>query len=99
MPYIDWNNIQEAGGINSTTADMLQYIKFQLNEKDQAVKLSHQPTSGKIDTNGAIGFNWNIVRTKFGIRKVYHSGGTFGFTSYLVIYPDQQRGVFTFKRK
>jgi CubicO group peptidase (beta-lactamase class C family) len=32
MPYITMKDTQGAGGLTSTTADMIKYIKFQLDE-------------------------------------------------------------------
>lgn len=42
MPYITMKDTQGAGGLTSTTADMIRYIKFQLDETNKAVNLSHQ---------------------------------------------------------
>lgn len=32
IPYLNWDNIGPAGSINSTSADMLKWIRFQLNK-------------------------------------------------------------------
>jgi tetratricopeptide (TPR) repeat protein len=71
---------------------MLHYIKFQLDEKNEAVKLSHRETWGNID-DMAIGLNWMMNKTFDGKRRLWHSGGTFGFSSYCVFYPELHIGI------
>ena len=86
MPY-NPQILDAAGGIFSTTADMLRYLKFHLNEKNEVIALSHKVTTGDID-DYAIGLNWQeqLVAKKY--KKIWQSGGTFGFGSYCVVYPD-----------
>lgn len=93
MPYIDWADVQVSGGINSTAADMLRYIQYQLDEKNDAVRLTHQVTYGTMGKGEAIGFNWHIDKTARGFRQLSHTGGSLGFSSYIVLYPDQQTGI------
>ncbi len=81
-----------AGGIYAGVSDMLNYLKFQLDEKNEIVKLSHQPTFGNAD-DFAIGLNWQMKKYPNGIRKIWQSGGTFGFSSYCVIYPELNIGI------
>jgi CubicO group peptidase (beta-lactamase class C family) len=85
MPYIP-QNLDAAGGIFSTIPDMLQYLKFHLDEKNEVVSLSHKVTTGDINHH-AIGLNWQEVITSKKHKKIWQSGGTFGFSSYCVIYP------------
>jgi len=86
MPYIP-QNLDAAGGIFSTIPDMLQYLKFHLDEKNEVVSLSHKVTTGDIN-HYAIGLNWQEVITSKKHKKIWQSGGTFGFSSYCVIYPE-----------
>ncbi len=86
MPYIP-GSLDAAGGLFSTVPDMLQYLKFHLNEKNEVVRLSHQVTTGDIHRY-AIGLNWQEVMTAKKYKKIWQSGGTFGFSSYCVLYPD-----------
>jgi CubicO group peptidase (beta-lactamase class C family) len=86
MPYIP-ENLDAAGGIFSTIPDMLQYLKFHLNEKNEVVALSHKVTTGDIH-NYAIGLNWQEAITSKKHKKIWQSGGTFGFSSYCVLYPE-----------
>ncbi len=91
MPY-NPQMLDAAGGIFSTTADMLRYLRFHLNEKNEVVALSHKETRGDLD-DYAIGLNWQeqIVSKKY--KKIWQSGGTFGFGSYGVAYPDRDIAI------
>jgi CubicO group peptidase (beta-lactamase class C family) len=89
-----WRNklAEPAGGIRSTTKDMLLYIKAQLEaEKETAIWLSHQLTIG--DNNRGKGLNWNISTTKKGYLTLSHAGGTDGFSSLCLIYPELNSGI------
>ena len=91
MPY-NPAMIGAAGKINSTIPDMLNYIKFNLRENNPVIKLSHTTTFGNID-NFAIGLNWQMNKTPEGHRRIWQSGGSFGFSSYCVIYPELNIGI------
>ncbi|KFF17923.1 serine hydrolase domain-containing protein [Flavobacterium hydatis] len=91
MPIIDWEDLRVAASIASSTSDMLKYMTFQLNEKNSIVKLSHEPTFGKIE-DGAIALNWKVKKTNNG-RSISHTGGSLGFSSYIVFYPDLNSGI------
>ncbi len=84
--------IGAAGNIKSTVSDMLNYIKFHLSENYQVIKLSHTPTFGNINSF-AIGLNWQMNKTQDGFRRIWQSGGSFGFSSYCVVYPELNIGI------
>ena len=92
MPYIDWDDLQVAAGIVSSTSDMLKYMAFQLDDKNKAVQLSHQPTFGKVD-EGAIAFNWKVSKSPKGTTRISHTGGSLGFSTYMVFYPGRNTGI------
>ena len=95
MPGLTWwQNIPAAGYIKSDISDMLKYLKLNLNEKDQAVKLAHRPLF-KVSEEGAdsIGIFWFVKKSPDNQRIVYHAGGSFGTTSYCEIRPDQKSGI------
>lgn len=91
MPY-HFIQAQAAGGLHSSVSDMLKYIEFQLNESNNAVKLSHQVTYGSMD-DVATGLYWSMDKAPNGIRDVWHSGGTFGFSSFCLISLESNFGV------
>lgn len=84
-----------AGGISSTISDMLKYIKYQLNEDDPKVKLSHKTTWGDIKYY-AMGLNWQMDYKANGELRIFQSGGTAGFSCYLAIYPKFNSGIVIF---
>jgi CubicO group peptidase (beta-lactamase class C family) len=86
MPY-NPPMLDAAGGIYSNVTDMLYYLKFHLNELDEVVTLSHMITTGKI-SDYAVGLNWQEKLNLEKKRKLWQSGGTFGFSSYCVVYPE-----------
>jgi D-alanyl-D-alanine-carboxypeptidase/D-alanyl-D-alanine-endopeptidase len=92
MPYINWEDMQVAASITSSTSDMLKYMAYHLNEKNEIVKLSHQPTFGNVK-EGAIAYNWKINKTSKGAARVSHTGGSLGFSTFIVFYPEQNSGI------
>ncbi|HEY8959194.1 serine hydrolase domain-containing protein [Chitinophaga sp.] len=91
MPY-NPPMMAAAGGIYSSVDDMLQYIRLHADETDPSAKLTHQPAWGDIN-NFAIGLNWQMNKTSNGLRRIWQSGGTFGFASYCVVYPERNTGI------
>jgi len=91
-PVWDASVTRAAGGLRYSPRDMAKYIARQLDEGDAAVKLSHQPQWGD-PGEFAIGFNWIINTMIDGQRRLSHSGGTFGFASYMEVYPGTGYGV------
>lgn len=83
---------QAAGGLRSSVSDMLKYAAFHLNEGEEVVKLSHRTTWGEIKYY-ASGLNWQMNLTAGGRRRIWQSGGTFGFASYCGVYPELGLGI------
>jgi len=83
---------QAAGGLHSSVSDMLKYLKFHLSEDSEVIKLSHQTTWGDISTY-ASGLSWQMNKTSAGHRRIWQSGGTFGFSSYCVVFPELNLGI------
>lgn len=79
---------QPAGGLKSTLTDMLAYARWQLAERDPAVRLSHEATFR--DGDFTIGLNWQIL-TKGERRVIFQDGSVPGFSSLLVLQPE--RGI------
>lgn len=91
MPY-NPQILDAAGGIFSTVQDMLNYIRFHLDETNPVVALSHKAVKGNIN-DYAVGLNWQEMITSKKNKKIWQSGGTFGFSSYCVIYPELNIGI------
>ncbi len=92
MPAFTLKAMQAAGGLRYSTADLLKYAAYQADERDPAVKLSHQLTWGSPDSQ-AFGLNWFLHKTIDSKQRLEHSGGTFGFASYCDLYPDLNLGI------
>jgi CubicO group peptidase (beta-lactamase class C family) len=54
--------------------------------------MSHRETWGNPEER-AVGLNWQIDKTQQGARRIWHTGGTFGFSSFLALYPDLNMGL------
>ena len=85
MPHV-LPNAGAAGGLYSDTQDMLRYAGWQLDETNPVVRTAHEPIAGYID-DYAIGMMWDETR-KGGERKLWHSGGVYGMSSQLILFPD-----------
>jgi serine-type D-Ala-D-Ala carboxypeptidase/endopeptidase len=93
MPLISTLDfILPAGGLRYSASDMSKYVALQLNESDPAVALTHQVLWGDPGKE-AIGFNWTITRSNGGKTRLSHSGGTFGFSSFVDLYPAAHYGI------
>lgn len=91
MPY-NPPMLASAGGIFSSTADMIRYLAFHLRESNRTVGLSHEVVVGDIRQH-ATGLNWQEQLTPNHTRKLWQSGGTFGFGSYCVLYPEERIAI------
>jgi len=89
-----WDRIPAAASLKSTVADMLSYLQLNLNEKDPAIGLAHQPIR-KIEDEGAdsIALYWMNTRSKKGYPEVFHAGGSVGHTSFCLICPGTQTAI------
>jgi serine-type D-Ala-D-Ala carboxypeptidase/endopeptidase len=93
MPLISTLDfILPAGGLRYSASDMSKYVALQLNESDPAVALTHQVLWGDPGKE-AIGFNWTITHSSGGKTRLSHSGGTFGFSSFVDLYPAAHYGI------
>lgn len=91
MPYFATTFMKGVGGMNSTTSDLLNFIKLQLDTTKAAINLSHQKT---FNTGwGNIGLTWLIYKFDNGNHQLWADGGTYGFTSYVIFYPEINCGV------
>lgn len=94
MPELSfWRNIPAAGYLKSTIADQLRYLEWNADESDPVVALAHRATFRKTDERGDnIGLYWFLNR-KNGKRFIRHGGGSFGTTSFELLYPEEKVGV------
>ncbi|MEO6305383.1 MAG: serine hydrolase domain-containing protein [Bacteroidia bacterium] len=86
-PHWHIDGMVAAGGIKSSTADMLAYLHYNINEKDSAIKLAHIST---FKDRSNIALAWNIIHTKAGNELIWHNGATFGFSSFCGFIKDKK---------
>lgn len=86
------NQSGAAGGVRSTIPDMLRYIGNEVDERDPVVALTHQPTWGQIQYF-AMGLNWQMMHKSGTERVIFQSGGTAGFSSCMIFYPELRKGI------
>jgi CubicO group peptidase (beta-lactamase class C family) len=79
-----------AGGLSSTVGDMLRYVRWQAEEKEDALRLAHRPTVGDFNPY-AVGLNWQMLR-KGNIRLLWQDGNMIGYSSLCVLYPELDLG-------
>ena len=82
-------NAGAAWGLYASTEDMAKYVRWQLDDGNPAVRLSHQLLMG--DGNDGEGMAWNLAEDR-GQPIVWHGGGSFGMSSQAVLYPKQHEG-------
>ena len=82
------------GGTNlsSTPADLMKYLRANLAERDPAVRLAHQRTRGTAPAFGN-GLAWRLDMDCDGHARIYHSGHSIGYNTWLVLYPEQDLGI------
>ena len=89
MPY-HLGNAGAAGGLYSSTEDLVKYAAWHVAEADPVVRQSHAIVRGDIKSY-AIGLIWDEATTATGERKLWHSGGGYGMSSQLILFPDMQQ--------
>lgn len=95
-PKFPIDNTIGAGGITSTTQDLLKWSLALENEtllsKDQLEEL-WKPRAAYLDWNASYGYGWMIDQSKFDVSKkhrvVYHPGTDNGFNSMFLKQPDK----------
>ena len=108
---MDYRNIDEigpAGSINSSAADMLKWIQFQLNhgkiDDEEIISASdftemHNPAmimsrSARFDHRSprTYGLGWMIYHYR-GLKIVEHGGNIDGFSAHVLLVPEKQLGM------
>jgi len=94
MPLSSDKYMNAAGGILSTTKDMLNYMQFHLNETHKTTAISHQHLWGGKYGDFEAGLFWQINKNGTHPDIVFQNGGAFGTSSWLTLIPEQNIGVF-----
>lgn len=97
MPYFAAPFLKGVGGLNSTTSDLVNFIKMQLDSTRASINLTHQKT---FHTGwGAIGLSWQIYKWDNGNHQFWVTGGTYGFSSLVIFYPEINSGIVILSNK
>ena len=110
LPYFKY-----AGGLGSSTSDMVKYIQLMLNNKRIASALCLKKTADINASTGKIvpmqsdgvadpniyssALNWFKYQPEANYSQIWADGGTNGFNSYLVIYPHLNSGIILVANK
>ena len=89
VPNWQFDALVGAGGIVSTTHDLIRFLKAQLiSDKNattrlaKAFKLSHQITESDIANNLDIGLAWFALKNSDQRNIIFHDGNTNGYSSF-----------------
>jgi CubicO group peptidase (beta-lactamase class C family) len=94
-PYRNYSMLKGAGDMYSTTIDLMKwansfYVHTLLPEK--IVKSLFTAPNQKYKKAGDYyGFGWYVDMS--GINKYYHGGGTWGYSSYVALYPEEKLSI------
>lgn len=77
-PHWELPDLNAAGGLRSNAEDMLHFLKANLEQKTEILKLAQQP---QLKTDN-IAMAWHILKTKQGNTLVWHNGATFGASAF-----------------
>ena len=86
----DMNIMVAAGGILSSVSDLAKFAQAHFDNTNEILELTRK-SSFKIDNSIEIGLGWFINTS--GVKGFQHSGGTPGYTSYILIDPKNKNGV------
>ncbi len=93
-PWLMGEGLVGAGGIRSSGADMLKFLKACISEKLDFISLTKEPIF-RIDDESEMGMGWLLDRGLLENQTViWHNGQTGGFNSYLAFFKDKPYGVF-----
>lgn len=87
-----WDVLLGAGGILSTTEDLVQFANAQFDSKNKELALTRTPTF-TINENMKIGLGWHLLKSKGGKNLVWHNGGTGGYSSSIAINTNDKIAV------
>lgn len=86
-----------SGFCKSTSADLMSYIKYQLDENNLVVQNSHKVLYSRDTIDGdsriKIGHLWQISTDKDFGQVIKHHGGAHGAQNWILIYPEEKLGL------
>jgi CubicO group peptidase (beta-lactamase class C family) len=79
------------GGMKSTTADLIKYMRLQLDSTNTTIAESHRPNF-YVNPNFSLGYYWLVKKNSEGIYYSHH-GGAMGTQNWFFVFPAQNIGV------
>ena len=92
VPNWDFDALFGAGGILSTSEDMLKFANAQFNPQNKELTLTRNPTFN-VDESMKIGLGWHIVKSENDKELCWHNGGTGGYSSSIIISTENKNAV------
>lgn len=88
----DFDVLLGAGGILSTTSDLVQFAQAQFDPKNKELELTRKQTA-IANENMQIGLGWYLLKSIKGSDLIWHNGGTGGYSSSMVLDVNNKNGV------
>lgn len=92
VPNWDFDALFGAGGIVSTTKDIMKFAKAQFNPANKELSLTRKPTL-RVNDAMKIGFGWHILKSVNDKELFWHNGGTGGYSSSITISIEEKSAV------
>lgn len=94
-PASAWNfatNLAGVGGVRATLEDMVRYVQGNLGLSESPISPALELAQKKVGEQPPMAMNWMLAQV--GERTVHmHEGGTGGFSSFVSVDREKQRGV------
>src|SRR5699024_4305768 len=88
----DFDVLFGAGGILSTTEDLVKFIQAEFDPQNEELSLTQKSTF-KIDDSLEIGLGWHIKKIEVKNNLHWHNGGTSGYRSIIVFDPKSKNAI------
>jgi CubicO group peptidase (beta-lactamase class C family) len=88
----DFDILFGAGGIISTTSDLAKFAVAQFNPQNKELELTRK-TTFEIKGDTKIGLGWHKLESKNGEDLIWHSGGTGGYSSSMIMKIEEKSAV------
>jgi hypothetical protein len=81
-----FTNLWAAGGYrNSTMNDLIKFLRFELDKKQNSARISAQPFQQRSSWNG---YFWDEIGVSENGKYCFKHGGAFGTNTLFIVYPE-----------
>lgn len=88
----DFDVLLGAGGILSTTSDLVLFAKAHFNSKNKELELT-RTAAAVVNDEMKIGLGWHLLQLNTQNNFIWHNGGTGGYSSSMVLDVKNKNGV------